>query len=191
MKISAINNRVNFGKIQVMKCSVNQKGSNSKKSATLYEMEPDNPKDVQEVRYSKNARCIYYDFMIDAGKKDRGRRYYMLKDDKTQEVIACAQTSRHIRPENSTYSGQNTLIEEMSENPKYVDGAKPLIAYIAHRADSEFDNFVSTAFDTDIIPYLKDFNFIQIPTGDWIIPKGQYGILEKHVKNNAEASFMN
>lgn len=175
MRIQSINNNTNFGKIPVLKCKVKKADEEKACSATLYKMEPNNPSDAREIKYSKNARSIYYDFMIDGGKHESNRDYYLLKrNDNTEEVIACAETSRHYRPDNAEFSGHTTFIEEMSENPKYEKGGLPLLAHIIINANDNNDKCVSTSTYTNADDSLKEAKFTQIITGDWILPKEEY-----------------
>ena len=52
-------------------------------------------------------------------EKKIGWLFFLLQNDKSKEVIACAETARHFRPDNAEYSGNTVFIEEIAENPKY------------------------------------------------------------------------
>ena len=153
-------------------------------------MEPSKPEDAREIKYSKNARCIYYDFMIDAGKHISDKDYYVLSNDRTKEVISCAQTSRHFRPENSEFSGLTTFIEEISENPKYEKGSLPLLAHIALNTYDTSDETVTASGYATAIDSLTDSCFMQTKTGDWVLPKDAYKPLVKQVMCNSSLEYI-
>ena len=181
---------ISFGKTPVMTCTIKSADKKEQNSATLYQMDTKEYSDLKEILYSKNARCLIRDFEEDAGRYTPYSEYYLLKNDKTQEVIACAQTSRHYRTGDAKSTGFSTLIEEMSQNSKYVNGAEPILAFIAHKAEGRFDNCVTTAFDRDVIPTLKNSKFTQLRTGDWYLPEKRYPILIDQAEKRANISFL-
>lgn len=184
---------ISFGKTPVMRCVVKSADKKEKNSATLYEMDINNPSDCKEITYSKNARCLQQGLYTDLMSGYPAYKYYLLKDDKTQEVIACAQTSRHYREagtRKTTYTGKYTLIDEMEANKKYINGAEPVLAYIAYNADSQFDNFVSAAFDKDEVTPLRQEKFTQLRTGDWAIPKKRFSVLIDRAKEKEDINFL-
>lgn len=190
MRIQAINNTTSFGKIPVLQCKVEEASTGNISKATLYQMEPSKPEDAREIKYSKNARCIYYDFMVDAGKHISDRNYYLLKNDKTKEVIACAQTAKHYRPANSQFGGITTFVEEIAENPKYVKGAQPIFAHIALNSLDSNDLSVSTSTYANAVDSLVDSRFVQIETGDWILPKDEYRDFIKQVMYDNDLTYL-
>ena len=190
MRIQSVTNSTSFGKIPVLQCRVEEASSGNINKATLYKMEPNKPEDAREIKYSKNARCIYYDFMVDAGKHISDRDYYLLQNNKTKEVIACAQASRHFRPDNAEFNGMTTFIEEMSENPKYVKGGLPIFAHIALNSLESNDASVSTSTYTSAIDSLAGSSFIQIDTGDWILPKDDYRSFIKQVMYDSSLDYV-
>ena len=190
MRVQTFNNNLNFGKIPILKCKV-ENNNGALESATLYKMEPNNPEDVKEIKFSKNARCIYYDFMRDAGKHISDRSYYLLKNDKSKEVIACAQTAKHFRPSNAEYSGNTIFIEEMAENPKYVKGGEPLLAHIALCSLDEQNTTISTSNYASAIDSLSESEFIQTKTGDWVLPQESYRTFVKQAMFDKSISYLN
>lgn len=181
---------ISFGKTPVMTCTV--KGANKKDivNATLYQMDPHNNNDQRDVRFSKNTHCIKQSFERDCGHFQPIYEYYLLTNDKTQEVIACAQTSRHYRTGNARYNGCSTLIDEMSQNRNYINGAEPVLAYIVHNAEERYDKTVTTAFDKDEIPCLKNSKFTQLKTGDWCIPEKRYQLLIDQAEKRENINFV-
>lgn len=182
---------ISFGKTPVMTCTVKSKDVKEKQSATLYKMDTQNNDDCKEIMYSKNTRCLLDGLAKDMGNYYPTYEYYLLKNDKTEEVISCAQTSRHFRTGNSKYQGCSTLINEMSENKKYVNGAEPLFAYLAKNASERYDECISTAFDQDEIQSsLKRSKFTQLKTGDWVIPKKRYQTLIEQAEKREDVNFI-
>ena len=109
--------------------------------------------------------------MRDAGKHISDRNYYLLKNDKSKEVIACAETAKHFRPSNAEYSGNTIFIEEIAENPKYVKGGQSLLAHIALSSLDSPDTTISTSNYANAIDSLNESEFVQTKTGDWVLPK--------------------
>lgn len=182
---------VSFGKTPVMTCNVKSKNSNEKQPATLYKMDASNKNDLKEIMYSKNTRCLVDGFLNDMVAYYPTYDYYLLQNDKTNEVISCAQTSRHFRTGKSMYQGCSTLINEMSENKKYINGAEPLFAYLVKNADERYDGCVSTAFDQEEIQTsLKNLKFNQLKTGDWVIPQKRYQTLIEQAKKREDVNFI-
>lgn len=181
---------INFGKKAVMTCTVKSADKKTKVDATLYKMNPSEKEDYKDVMYSKHTTCIKPDFVRDIGNNQGRYEYYLLQNDKTKEVIACAQTSRHYRTGKSAYNGASTLIDEMNQNRNYINGAEPVLAYLAHKAASQFDTCVTTAFDKDEVPCLKNSKFTQLKTGDWCIPEKRYHLLIDQAEKRENVSFL-
>lgn len=157
MKINSISSQFNFGKTAVATCNVTKKEKKETLPATLYKMDPSNWDDQKEVFFSKNTGCIKYAFDREAENQryGKGREFYLLKADNNQEVIACAQTLHKFRAGDVQHQGLTTMVEEINENPKYKNGALPLFAYIAHRANDRFDKSVISVTGTDELPKLQ------------------------------------
>lgn len=181
---------ISFGKSAVMTCTVKSADKTTKVNATLYQMNPLEREDYRDVMYSKHTTCIKSDFQRDTGHRQGMYEYYLLQNDKTGEVIACAQTSRRYRTGNAKYNGVSTLIEEMSQNRHYINGAEPVLAYLVHKAGEQFDNCVTTAFDKDEIPCLKNSKFTQLKTGDWCIPEKRYQLLIDQAEKRENVNFL-
>lgn len=157
MKINSINSQFNFGKTAVATCNVTKKGSKETIPATLYKMDPNNWNDKKEVYYSRNTGCIKYGFELEGekGRYGKSREFYLLKSDKNEEVVACAQTLHRYRAGDVQHQGLSTMVEEINENPKYKNAALPLFAYIAQRADERYDRSVISLVGTDEQPKIQ------------------------------------
>ena len=190
MKIAKINSNQNFGKTALLSCQIKQEENKEKVNATLYKMDPHNPKDINDVKYSKQTRCIYRDFVAALEQRQQNREFYLLQNDKTGEVISCAQTSHHYRPANAQNEGFSTLIEEMNENKKYINASEPLLAYIAKHAAERYDSTVYTAFTTDEIPSLKRAKFTQTKLGEFFIPEKRYYVLIDQAEKHSQIEFL-
>ena len=181
---------ISFGKTAVMTCTVKSADKKTSVDATLYQMDPTKREDYRDVMYSKHTTCIKPDFSKDTGHRQGMYEYYLLQNDKTKEVIACAQTSRHYRTGKSAYNGVSTLINEMNQNRNYINGAEPVLAYLAYNAGERFDKCVTTAFGRDEIPCLKNSKFTQLKTGDWCIPEKRYHILIDQAEKRENVNFL-
>ena len=120
-------------------------------------------------------------------------------NDKTKEVISCAQTSHHYRPiqisngfESITFEnpGSNTLIEEMNVNQNYVNAAEPLLAYIVKSAGERFDSTVYTSFNQDFVPALKRAKFSQTKLGEFYIPEKRYATLINQAEEHSQIEYL-
>jgi len=167
-------NAISFGKTPVMKCTVKDAATKKSNEATVYKMDTMEREDLREIQLSKNTRSIVRDFEKESYRRAPIHEYFLLKNDKTGEVIACAETSRHYKIGDTRYSGASTVIDEFSENKKYVNGAEPLFAYIAHNAEQRYDNYICTAFNDETIKTLRTHKFTQIKNGDWCMPAKRY-----------------
>ncbi len=185
MKINSIKTKQTFCKTPVMKCKIKKTQSNEESESTLYKMDCLNKSDLDEVKYSKIARYIYYPMLNDSENDFHYREYYILKDDNTNEVISCAQTSRHYRADNVEYPGYTTLIEEMKNNLKYVNPEEPVFAYLANHAINQYDSSLSIGFYPHNTKSLKHNNFSETKNGDWIIPEQRFlNLIDNASKRN-------
>ncbi len=199
MNISRLNNCYSFGKKALLTCEIKQEPNKNKVQATLYKMDPHNLSDIEDVRYSKQTRCIHFDFQRASEQRIPNKDFYILRNDKTKEVISCAQTSHHYRPDQITRGfntitfenpGLSTLIEEMNVNPNYVNGAEPLLAYIVKVAGERFDSTVYSAFDQEVVPSLKRAKFTQTKLGEFFIPEKRYSILMDQAEKHSQIEYL-
>lgn len=181
---------ISFGKTAVMTCTIKNAETKKRQEATLYKMNPHNREDQRDISYSKQTRCIAKNFEADTARIQPHYDYYLLTNDKTKEVISCAQTSRHYRANNTSYSGVSTLIDEMKENEKYVRGGEPLLAYLAHKSFSQYDKCIASAVDLEEAPSLKGCKFTQLKNGDWVIPEKRYHMLIDQAEKRNDISFI-
>ena len=190
MRINNINSNINFGKTPLMKCIVKREDTKEKSEATLYQLDPKDSRDLNEVFYSKKAACMYPSM-----EKDRARRYpiseyYFIKDDKRGEVIASAQTSRHYRRDNVEFPRLTTLIEEMNTNNKYVNSAEPMLAFLANKAFDRFDESLTTGFYTEDTTFLKRAKFSQTKNGAWVLPEKRFNNLIDNAQKRSNIEFI-
>lgn len=199
MNISKLNNCYSFGKKALLTCEIKQGPTKNKVQATLYKMDPHNLSDIDDVRYSKQTMCIQSDFSKAIEQRIPNKDFYILRNDKTKEVISCAQTSHHYRTDQISRGfntitfenpGLSTLIEEMNVNPNYVNGAEPLLAYIVKAAGERFDSTVYTAFDQDVVPSLKRAKFSQTKLGEFFIPEKRYSILMDQAEKHSQIEYL-
>ena len=190
MKISNISNNVNFGKTALLTCTLKENDSKEKISATLYQMDPKNVEDMNDIKYSKLTKTLSDYIVAEHGKVQPAREFYLLQNDKTKEAISYAQTSHHFRPFNAKNEGLSTLIEEMRENTKYTNASEPLLAYIAKRAEERYDHTVYTAFGLDEIPSLKRAKFTETKLGEFFIPEKRYKVLIEQAEKRSQIEFL-
>lgn len=190
MNISKLNNCYSFGKKALLTCEIKQEPNKNKVQATLYKMDPHNLSDIDDVRYSKNTRCIHHDFFKAVEERHPNREFYLLQNDKTKEVICCAQTSHHYRPSSAQNPGLCTLIDEIGVNYNYVNGTEPMLAYIVKRAGERFDSTVYTAFTQEELPSLKRAKFSKTNLGEFYIPEKRYNTLIDQAEGRSQIEYL-
>lgn len=189
MKISLNSSNVNFGKTPLLKCSVKEKETQNRANATLYELDYKSASDIDEVRYSKNARSIYQD-IIRANKDSKSPfHFYFLKNDKTGEVMACAETYHCYRKSGDKTEGTSTVIEELSENSKYINASEPVVSYFAKQALERYDSTVTTAFRTEEFS-LKNSKFEKTKADNWVLPEKRFGVLIDQAEKRYQTEFI-
>ncbi len=165
---------ISFGKTAILTCQVKNRETNQKASATLYQMDPHNMSDYREVRYSKTARCMCRDMEDDQSLYNPVREYYVLKDDKTGEVISCAETSHHYRRDEIYSPGLSTTVDELADNTKYVNSTEPMLAFVAQKAFDRYDKSVVIGTYVDDESPLKRARFSKTKNGDWVLPEKRF-----------------
>lgn len=177
-----------FGKQALMTCEIKQ-NSDKKLNATLYKMNPNKESDMRDVFLSKQTNCISRDFQKASFDSYPKKEFLMLSNDKTGEVIACSETSRHFRPFEPN-SGEYTLIEEAKENKKYKNAVEPLLAFITKQAQKNGDSSIYTAFDEETLPSLKSGNFTKAQTGEYFVPNSEFQSIVKPAEQKYNIQYI-
>ena len=190
MKINNIISNINFGKTPVMKCCIKSKDTKEHHLATIYQLDAKNNKDLSEVFYSKQAICLYPSMLKDNRRYYPSSEYYIMKDDRTDEVISCTKTSRHYRRDNVEFPRLTTLIEELNTNPKYINSAEPMFAFLAQKAFNRFDESLTTASYPENPTILKRAKFTQTKNGDWVLPEKRFNNLIDTAQKRSNIEFL-
>lgn len=187
MNISPVNN-INFGRKAVLSCTIKTK-ENEKKYATLYSLNHKDPNDREDVRSDKSLANIRETFLRFSTDVD-GMKFYVLKDNETDETIASAQTSRRYNPFlKSKYKGSYTSIDEMDGNTKYFDSTGPILGKIAKDAYEHYDKNVITAFGADNRPYFDKYRFSKTEDDTWVLPEKRYKELFNRVEQRNQIYY--
>lgn len=187
MQINTIKSIQSFGKTPVMKCTVKSSETGNKENATLYQMDTNNRKDYYEVRSSKNTGDILSDFERDSLNRSNLRQYYLLKNDKTQEVIGCAETTK--RMSGGISDGKYIQIEEISENKKYKNGIEPIFTYLVHFAKEIGQDAVVSIAGENIIPNMRKAKQVQVKTGEIITPQSSFDEILNHAERRYNIEY--
>lgn len=172
MNISPIS-MTSFGKKPIFTCVVKTIPEKKKKFATLYEMDSKNPDDRDEFINDSELWHMRNAFLT--LKRDVNSKFYVLRDEETNETVSSAQTSRHYNQDmNSPYEGHYTLIEELNGNRRYSNSTEPIIGQIAKDAYDGYDENILTAFDTSNKRYLERYKFVSSENGAWLLPKKRF-----------------
>ena len=185
MKINTLN--LNFGKKLVATCCI--KNQNKEKCpASIYEYNPRNSEDAEEIKNSPYTSSIKRDFYRQyINCKIPANKYYILLDDKTKEVATVAKLSQHITEEGK-YKGYYISIDELEENKNYIDSITPMIGFIANKANSTYSDNILTAFRTYEMPALKELKFKSTKEDIWALRSKGFNesILRAEKRNNLE-----
>lgn len=174
MTINSFNNSVSFGKFPVMTCTIKDAQTKKIHPATLYQLEVGKQSDIFDVEQSKNTRDICNDFVRDSRLGSKYRQYYILQNDKTQEVIGCAETSSHYSLKEDISGGNQLLVDELSDNKKYLNAKEPILTYLLNVARNSLKDCVVTPFDTNVVPNMKQVKPVQMNTGEFVIPASRF-----------------
>ena len=189
MNINSVNNLVSFGKQPVMKCTVKDVETKKVMPATLYKMDPSKSSDLFEVEKSKNTRDITFHFKRDNALGLNFRNYYLLKNDKTQEVVGCAETENHYSPRNNGAGGFVMLVGELSENKKYLNGKEPILTFLMNEARKSGQNAIVTCSDENVAPNMKQLKPVQLNTGEYYIPASRFDNALTHGEKRYNISY--
>lgn len=174
MNISANGMNVAFGKTPVMTCKVKRQQDNKPVDATLYRLESGSLVDLRDIEMSKTAKVLSQHYS-ESTYRNKHNDFYILQNDKTDEVICAAETSHHFRTTNDRFEGTSTVIDEFRANDKYANAAEPVIAHIVNKAGQQFDKSVVSALNQEEMPTLKHAKFSKTKNGDYLLPEKRFG----------------
>ena len=169
MKINNINSNLNFGKQALMTCFVRNMDTNEKCPTTLYKMNQLNSDDYHAVMYSKNTTAIKRAFELDFIKRRETSDFYVLENDKTQEIMGCAEKQNHYKPDDDVDSGMRTVINELSGNFNYLNPQEPIFIYLVKNAQDSFRNAITMATGDDILYNLRGSKFTRNRGNDLVL----------------------
>ncbi|MBQ3641342.1 hypothetical protein II906_05400 [bacterium] len=161
MKINQINNTVNFGREALMTCQVKQVEENKKYPATLYKMDQLKADDYHDIQNSRNTNAIKLDFENEYYRRNPIHDFYILQNDKTREIIGCAEKNTHFKTWEDVDTGVITLLQTLSVNPKYLNAGEPIFTYIVKDAKDCFRKAVTLATGENIVPNMGQAKFTE------------------------------
>lgn len=173
MNISANGMNVAFGKTPVMSCKVKRQQDNKPVDATLYRLDSGSLADLHDIEMSKTAKVLTHHY-AESTYRNKHNDFYILQNDKTDEVICAAETSHHFRTKKDRFEGTSTVIEEFRANDKYANAAEPVLAHIVNQAGKQFDKSVVSALNTEEMPSLKHAKFSQTKNYDYLLPEKRF-----------------
>ncbi|MBQ9245742.1 hypothetical protein IJ182_05695 [bacterium] len=163
MNISGIKSSPAFGKTAVMECRVKNSKDKVSQDATLYKLNMNNIDDIDAVRQSKNTTAIKNDFIKAHIFGDKYNDFYMLQNDKTQEVISCAEVSHRYKT-GGEEPERSTVVTSMGENKKYINGGVPIIAYLTKIAAERDDDSLYISYNIEDSSNWSDWTENEIPS---------------------------
>ncbi len=165
MKINSVN--INFTKKLAAKCEIKDK-QRIKHPASIYEYNPRNIDDMEEIQNGLNTDSIKHSF-FEQGYCRRcmpESKFYAMKDDITGDIIASAQTSNHLALQGK-YEGLYTSIDELQTSGDYINPIMPMAAFIADKAQQTYSKNILTSFRYDEAPDLCECKFKKTKSGIW------------------------
>jgi hypothetical protein len=112
-----------------------------------------------------------------------------LKDDNSDNIISCAQTSDHLRGQNAKQSGYSTLVEEMDSNRNYVNPIEPLIAGIAREAQDKFHSSIFFAMEPSDIYALRKIKLTPADHGEHYISASRFNSIINKATEHSQIDF--
>lgn len=189
MNISPIS-LTSFGKKPVFTCVVKTTPEREKKFATLYEMNSKDPNDREEYRQDPILSRMK-DSFLSTSRNLWGTKFYVLKDDETNETVSAAQTSRRYNAnQDSGFEGEYTLVEELDGNRDYLNSTEPVIGQIANDAYEGYSKNIVTAFNTDEKRYLERYKFSECENGAWVLPEKRFAELRDKINERNQVIRM-
>lgn len=169
-----INTNISFGKTPVMLCEMKKNNDNTRINATLYEMDIRDRNDLDEIQFSRTAKSLYFQAEKDSKYMNPYRKYYLLKNDSSNEVISCASVSSHLRRTEGKPTGISSVIDDFEGNYRYLNPEEPLLAFLADSAIKTYKQNIivgSSDFDENA---LKRNKFSKSKIGEWYIPEQRF-----------------
>lgn len=174
MEIRKSYQSITFGKTPVMTCEVKRKSDQQRIKATLYKMDLKNHNDLDEIKYSKTTKSLYYDAEKDSRNFSPYRDYYLLKADDTKEVISGLSVTSHFRRGEERTCGLSFVVDAMEGNNKYVSSTDPILAYLANEAINNYrENIIIGNGDIDE-KNLRREKFTKSKIGEWFLPQQRF-----------------
>ena len=165
------NNKLNlsFGRQALMTCFVKDKETNEKCPATLYKMDALNADDFNDVMASKNTIDIKRAMEADFFKRRTYGDFFILQNDKTKEVMGCAEKETHYKNVNDVDNGFVTVINTLSGNNKYLNPQEPIFIYLVNESKDCFRNAITMGTGDDIQYNLRGVKFTKNKTNDLVL----------------------
>ncbi len=173
MKIQNISSAQSFGKVPVMYCKVQKNNSENKTRATLYQLNIFDYKDIGFAKYSKTSLRFLQD-MINDKRNDFPKEYFIMTNDRTGEVISCAETSNHLRVSGDKNTVKYLLINEYNQNGNYIRPDIPMFAFFAKKANATGNSNIAIGTSNIDEKTLKKSGFSQTKNSEWYMPQRRF-----------------
>lgn len=184
MRIQNISSAQSFGKTPVMYCKIKRADNREKTRATLYKLDIFDHRDITYAKYSNTSLRFLHD-MINDKRNSQPKDYFLMTDDKTGDVISCAETSNHLRVSNDKISGKYLLINEYNQSGNYIRPDVPMFAFFAQKAASGGNGNIAIGTPNIEESTLKKDGFLQAQNTEWYMPHTRYsGIIALAKKFN-------
>jgi len=177
------NTNLNFGKRLIGTCRIKDI-DNKKHNASIYEYEPENYKDRDEIKASPYASAIKNDFCGIAAYGDYAN-FYVIKDDSSDSIIASSEVTNHIDYKYSRL-GSYSEINAIQGDRNYKDVLTPLISHIAGVAYEKSSDYIVT-YDENVSNEILEENYFQeVADRVWLMPEKKFHqCIENAAKTNS------
>ncbi len=188
MKIPSINNSINFGKKAVLNCTIKNK-RNEKQDATLYELDNKNYDDRELVKNEYMLARFKGDFLRYSKNAD-GMKFYVLENNLNNEVVSCAQTSRHVKLYDKDNCGFFTSLDEISGDNFYINPTLPIIGQIIKDSTEHYCASIVSANSEDEGEDLKKYKFSKNKYGDFVLPDKRFSTVEDMAAKRNQIEYL-
>lgn len=191
MQISKINSP-NFTQKPISLCNIKDTEFNLEHQGVIFELDTNNPKD-EKIAY---RMPFHKEFLKEAQAKGqdeattgKNKRFYIMYDLGSKTPLAYAQTAHHYKTSDPDFSGNSTVIEEMSCDDNYTNLFEPMLASIALQAKANLDSTICLAIRKEEIPDAKNIYFSENHLREQYIDKYRFDEVIEQAQETSKLCF--
>lgn len=191
MQISKINSP-NFTQKPISLCNIKDTEFGLERQGVIFELDTNNPKD-EKIAYQMP---FHKEFIKERDSKIQNdmpcginKRFYIMYDLGSKMPLAYAQTAHHHKTSDPDFSGNSTVIEEMSCDDNYTNLFEPMLASIALQAKANLDSSICLTIRKEEIPDAKNIYFSENYLGEQYIDKYRFDEVIEQAQDTSKICF--